>query len=75
MRESLKEKYVAENPESNQVIYDSIDCGTGSPKVAYANSVYNAVNDAMERIMYDVEDPATSLNKAAEEIQKEIDNQ
>ncbi len=75
MRESLRERYVAENPESNGIIYESINCGTGSPKVAYANSVYNAVNDAMERVMYDVEDPETALNTAAGEIQKEIDNQ
>ncbi len=75
MRESLRERYVAEDPESNAIIYESINCGTGSPKVAYANSVYNAVNDAMERVMYDVEDPATALNTAAAEIQKEIDDQ
>ncbi len=75
MRESLRERYVAENPENNGIIYESINCGTGSPKVAYANSVYNAVNDAMERVMYGVEDPAAALDTAAAEIQKEIDNQ
>lgn len=75
VRESLKERYIAENPENNAVIYESVACGVGSPKVAYSNAVFNAVNDAMERIAYGVEDPKTALDKAAEEIQKEIDNQ
>lgn len=75
VRESLKEKYIAENPENNAVIYESVACGVGSPKVAYSNAVFNAVNDAMERIAYGVEDPRTALDKAAGEIQKEIDNQ
>ena len=75
VRESLKEKYIAENPENNAVIYESVACGVGSPKVGYSNAVFNAVNDAMERIAYGVEDPKTALDKAAEEIQKEIDNQ
>ncbi len=75
VRESLKERYIAENPENNSVIYESVACGVGSPKVAYSNAVFNAVNDAMERIAYGVEDPKTALDKAAQEIQKEIDNQ
>ena len=33
IRESLKEKFIEQDPETNQVIYDSINCGTGSPKV------------------------------------------
>lgn len=75
VRESLKEKYIAEDPANNAVIYESVACGVGSPKVAYSNAVFNAVNEAMERIAYGVEDPKTALDKAAEEIQKEIDNQ
>ena len=49
IRESLKEKFIEQDPETNQVIYDSINCGTGSPKVPYANSVYNIINEAMEK--------------------------
>lgn len=75
LRKSLKEQFVAESPENNNAIYASIDSGTGSPKVAYANSVYNAVNDAMEKIMYDVETPEAALNAAADIIQQEIDSQ
>lgn len=75
LRESLKEKYIEESPENNEAIYDSINYGTGSPKVAYANSVYNAVNDALEKVMYGVEDAQTALNTAAAIIQQEVDNQ
>ena len=75
VRESLKERYIEQDPEPNAAIYSSIECGTGSPKVAYSNVVYNAVNDALERIAYGVEDPKTALDTAAQEIQKEIDNQ
>lgn len=75
LRESLKEKYIAEDPEKHEAIYTSIACGTGSPKVAYANSVYNIIGQAMEQIMYDVAEPEKALNDAAEKIQEEIDNQ
>lgn len=75
MRESLKDRYVAEDPETHEAIYTSISCGTGSPKVAYANSVYNIIGQAMEQIMYDVSSPEDALNSAAEKIQEEIDNQ
>ncbi|MCD7750959.1 MAG: ABC transporter substrate-binding protein [Lachnospiraceae bacterium] len=75
VRESLKEQFIAGDPDANTAIYESIAVGIGSPKVAYANSIFNAVNDAMERIAYGVEDVETSLNKAAKELQKEIDSQ
>ena len=75
LRESLKEEYIAEDPEKHEAIYTSIACGTGSPKVAYANSVYNIIGQAMEQIMYDVAEPEQALNDAAEKIQEEIDNQ
>lgn len=74
LRESLKDKFIAENPEKNQVIYESINCGSGSPKVSYANSVYNIVNEAMEKIMYGVDDPENALNAGAEKIQEEVNN-
>ena len=74
LRESLKEKFIAEDPEKNQVIYESISCGSGSPKVSYANSVYNIVNEAMEKIMYGVDNPEAALNTGAEKIQEEVDN-
>lgn len=74
LRESLKEKFIAEDPEKNQVIYESISCGSGSPKVSYANSVYNIVNEAMEKIMYGVDNPEAALITGAEKIQEEVDN-
>lgn len=74
LRESLKDKFIAENPEINQVIYESISCGNGSPKVPYANSVYNIVNESMEKIMYGVDEPGKSMNDGAKKIQKEVDN-
>ena len=75
LRESLKDRFIQISPEDNEAIYDSINYGTGSPKVAYANSVYNAVNDALEKVMYGVEDAKTALDTAADVIQQEIDNQ
>lgn len=75
LRESLKDKYIEEDPEKHEAIYNSIACGTGSPKVAYANSVYNIIGQAMEEIMYDVKTPEEALNNAADKIQEEIDNQ
>lgn len=75
LRESLKKQFIEKSPENNEAIYASIYYGTGSPKVAYANSVYNAINDALEKVMYGVEDAKTALDIAAEVIQQEIDNQ
>ncbi len=75
LRESLKEEFIARDPEKNSVIYEAINCGTGSPKVAYSNSVYNIVSSALEEIMYDVKTPEEAMNDAAGEIQSEIDNQ
>ena len=75
LRESLKKQFIERSPENNEAIYASINYGTGSPKVAYANSVYNAINDALEKIIYGVEDAKTALDTAAEVIQQEIDNQ
>ena len=75
VRESLREQFVAEDPQTNEVIFESINCGTGSPKVPYANSVYNIINEAMEKVMYDVESPQSALDTAAGKIQEEIDNQ
>lgn len=75
IRESLREQFIAEDPEINEVIFESINCGTGSPKVPYANSVYNIINEAMEKIMYDVESPQDALDAAAAKIQEEADNQ
>lgn len=74
LRKSLESKFVAEDPASNQVIYDSINCGTGSPKVAYANSVYNIINEAMEKVMYGQASSEAAMNTAAKKIQEEIDN-
>ncbi|WMJ89773.1 ABC transporter substrate-binding protein [Anaerocolumna sp. MB42-C2] len=75
VRKSLENKFVAADPKNNAIIFDSINCGTGSPKVAYANSVYNIINDSMERIMYEVDTPENVLNAAAKSIQEEVDNQ
>ena len=75
VRESLREQFIAEDPETNEVIFESINCGTGSPKVPYANSVYNIINEAMEKVMYDVASPQEALDTAAQKIQEEIDNQ
>ncbi len=75
LRESLKEDFIAQDPQKNSVIYESINCGTGSPKVAYSNSVYNIVNSAMEEIMYDAKSPEDAMNDAAKKIQEEIDSQ
>ena len=41
----------------------------------YANSVYNIINEAMEKVMYDVETPKDAMDTAAEKIQEEINNQ
>lgn len=75
LRESLKEDFIAQDPQKNGVIYESISCGTGSPKVAYSNSVYNIVNSAMEEIMYDAKTPRDAMDDAAKKIQEEIENQ
>ncbi len=73
MRESLREKFVEQDPEKNSVIYEAINCGTGSPKVSYSNAVYNIVSSAVEEIMYDVKSPQEAMDDAAGKIQNEID--
>lgn len=75
VRESLRDRFIEANPEVNPVIFETVACGTGSPKVPYANSVYNIINQAMEEIMYDVSMPQKALDDAAAKIQEEIDNQ
>ncbi len=75
LRNSLKEKYISEDPEARTALYYSIDAGSGSPKVPYANSVYNITNEAMEKILYKVATAKEALDEAAVKLQKEIDNQ
>lgn len=75
LRESLKDAYLEAAPETGNAVLESIESGTGSPKVPYANSVYNFAAEAMEKIYFDVASPQDALNEAADKIQDEIDNQ
>lgn len=75
VHKSLKDKFMEVDPDTGNAIYFSINAGTGSPKVPYANSVYNITNEAMEKILYKVSSPVDALNEAAVKLQKEIDNQ
>lgn len=75
LRASLEDWYLEKNDEDAQIVLKSIEIGQGSPKVAYSAPLFNAVDQAMERIFYGDASVEDALNEAAEELQEEIDNQ
>lgn len=75
LRESLAEWYKGLGDENAEVVMDSISIGKGSPKVSYSQTVFNVVDQAMERVYYGEASVEDALNEAAEELQEEIDNQ
>lgn len=74
LRESLRDQYIAQDPDTHEAIFNSITNGHGSPKVPYFNNLINAVNASMEEIAYGVSAPQESLDAAAQLVQDEINN-
>lgn len=75
VRESLRDWYIDNNGEESEIVLDAISIGQGSPKVAYSQTLFNIVDEAMERVFYGDATVEDALNEAAEEMQEEIDNQ
>lgn len=75
VRESLRDWYIGENGEEAEIVLDAISIGQGSPKVPYSQTMFNIVDEAMERVFYGDASVEDALNEAAEEMQEEIDNQ
>lgn len=75
LRASLEDWYLEKHDENAQIVLKSIEIGQGSPKVAYSAPLFNAVDQAMERVFYGDASVEDALNEAAEELQEEIDNQ
>ena len=75
LRKSLEPEYLAMYPEEGRYVLDAISAGTGVAKVAYSNTMFNIVNESIERIFYDQATVEVAMKEAAEKLQKEIDNQ
>lgn len=75
VRESLRDWYIGNNGTEAEIVLDAISIGQGSPKVAYSQTLFNIVDEAMERVFYGDASVEDALNEAAEEMQEEIDNQ
>ena len=75
LRESLEDWYKENSNENAEIVLQSIAIGKGSPKVAYSQTLFNIVDEAVERILYGDATVEDALNEAAQELQQEIDNQ
>lgn len=75
LRKSQEEAYLEKNQETGQFILDAVRTGRGSPKIAYSNTMFTVVDNAMEKIYYGEDSVENSLNAAAKKLQEEIDNQ
>jgi ABC-type glycerol-3-phosphate transport system substrate-binding protein len=75
LRKSLESEFLAAHPADGKFQLDAIAAGTGSPKVAYSNTLFIIVNEAMEKIFYGKASVQDALDSAAVKLQKEIDNQ
>lgn len=72
--ESLKEGYIAANPEMNQAIMDSIAVGKGAYPVLYSNELNETVSSAIEQVYYGKATAEEALNASVKEYQAEIDS-
>lgn len=75
VRVSLSDWYLENNDESAAIVLKSVEIGKGSPKVPYFQTLFNIVDEAMERVFYETASVEDALNEAAEELQEEIENQ
>lgn len=75
LRKSQEAAYLEKNTENGQFIMDAVQTGRGSPKIAYSNTMFTIVDNAMEQIYYGESSVEDSLNAAAKKLQEEIDNQ
>lgn len=71
--ESLKEDYIAQNPEMNQAIIDSIEVGYGAYPVVFSNQLNEEVSAAIEQAYYGAKTPQQALDDSVAEFQAEID--
>ena len=75
VRASLRDWYLENHDDDAEIVLHSIEIGQGSPKVPYFQTLFNYVDEAMERIFYGDAGVEDALNEAAEGLQEEIDNQ
>lgn len=75
LRSSLEGWYKENGDENAEIVLQAISIGKGSAKVAYSQTMFNIVDEAMERIFYGDATVEDALNEAAQELQQEIDNQ
>lgn len=75
LRQSMESDYLAANGQDGQYVLDAIAAGTGVAKVPYSNTMFNIVNEAVERIFYDQATVEEAMRDATVKLQKEIDNQ
>lgn len=75
VRASLEDWYMENGGENAAFVMEGISIGQGSPKVPYYQTVFNYVDEAMEKIFYGESGVEDALNEAAEKLQEEINNQ
>ena len=74
LRESLKDRYIAEDPDANAAYYASATHSTGSARTTYTAIVHNSLNAHLQDMLLNGVSPKDALDAAADEVQLEIDN-
>lgn len=72
LRESMRDAYIAQFPDSAPYILEAIASGVGSPKVSYSNSLFNITGAAVEKVFYGQATPQEALDEAASLVADEI---
>ncbi len=69
---SLKDQYIADDPDVNSVIFDAMTYTVGNPKVTWASLYITYLQQAFEQVMCDEKSPHDALEQAQEDLLSEI---
>ena len=72
VRNSLKDEYIAKDPEMNEAILGAIEVGKGAYPVTFSNRLNEEVSRAIEKAYLGKMSPEEALKASAEAFRKEI---
>lgn len=70
--ESLKDKYIADNPIVNSAIYDAVMVGQGYPIVKYSFNYMELISTALQEAYYGKKTAAEAFEDAEDEFYKQL---
>ncbi len=73
VRNSLKERFVADNPELHNIVFNALGYGEGNPKVTWSPLFVKYIDNAYEQAMYG-EDPKAALDEAVRLLLEDLES-